>query len=134
MRCASRGLVANSTASGTAAAVQRARSTPWPDTAHGRSGHGPCHWHRPGKHRSDSSRPAVPEYWSATPADWAPFFKNSSMISTPSGAVLDHITATQVARLGPQDMRQNPLGAPGSAVPDRFGQLPAVLALGRAPS
>jgi hypothetical protein len=50
--------------------------------------------------------------------------------------VLDHITATQVARLVlvPQDMRQNPLGAPGSAVPDRFGQLPAVLALGRAPS
>src|SRR3954452_8560043 len=29
-------------------------------------------------------------------------------------------------------MRQNPLGAPGAAVPDRFGQLPAVLALGRA--
>src|SRR4051812_49699821 len=48
--------------------------------------------------------------------------------------VLDHITATQVARLVlvPQDMRQNPLGAPGAAVPDRFGQLPAVLALGRA--
>ena len=48
--------------------------------------------------------------------------------------VLDHITAAQVARLVlvPQDMRQNPLGAPGAAVPDRFGQLPAVLALGRA--
>src|SRR3954452_21962064 len=29
-------------------------------------------------------------------------------------------------------MRQNPLGAPGAAVSDRFGQLPAVLALGRA--
>src|SRR5215207_3303550 len=29
-------------------------------------------------------------------------------------------------------MRQNPLGAPRAAVPDRFGQLPAVLALGRA--
>ena len=49
-------------------------------------------------------------------------------------ALLDHITAAQVARLVliPQDMRQNPLGAPRPAVPDRFGQLPAVLALGRA--
>src|SRR5918994_7811867 len=48
--------------------------------------------------------------------------------------VLDHIVAAQVARLVlvPQDMRQNPLGAPRAAVPDRFGQLPAVLALGRA--
>ena len=48
--------------------------------------------------------------------------------------VLDHITAAQVARLVliPQDMRQNPLGAPRPAVTDRFGQLPAVLALGRA--
>src|SRR4051812_49756607 len=48
--------------------------------------------------------------------------------------VLDHITAAQVARLVliPQDMRQNTLSAPGAAVPDRFGQLPAVLALGRA--
>jgi len=50
--------------------------------------------------------------------------------------MLDHIAPAQVARLVliPQDMRQNPLGAPGAAVTDRFGQLPAVLALGRAPS
>src|SRR5690349_25128183 len=47
---------------------------------------------------------------------------------------LDHITATQVARLVliPPDMRQNPLGAPRAAGPDRFGPLPPGLSLGRA--
>src|ERR671910_137260 len=46
LRCARRGLVANSMSSGTAA--QRSRSIPWADTAPGRSGHGPGRWRRPG--------------------------------------------------------------------------------------
>ena len=146
MRCASRGLVANSMSSGTA--VQRSRSIPWADTAHGRSGHGPGHWRRPGKHRSDSSRPVPqsPTRRAAKQILARHAGRPGSLLQEPGlvddqhavrrAQVLDHITAAQVTRLVlvPQDMRQNPLGAPRAAVPDRFGQLPAVLALGRAPS
>src|SRR4051812_3318611 len=105
MRWASRGLVANSTVSGTAAAVQRSRSIPWADTAHGRSGHGPLHWRRPGKHRSDSSRPVPPSPNTGAPRRPTGF----SLLQEPGlvddqhavrrPQVLDHITAAQVARL-----------------------------------
>ena len=102
------------------------RSTPWAGRAHGRSAHGPCHWHRPGTRRSGSSRSVprsrsigAPRRPTSSPSSGSRSRRRSARRPARPGARPRRRDTGRAPRPGPTGHARAPVGCATAGVPDR---------------